>query len=91
MKIITDGIDAGATITAGPEAVLRVLSPSTSIVSLDTIGTDTIFAARTMASAQPGRRSVPVPTGLCRVGSQSCPNLRGVFRCVDVTSDIFSQ
>lgn len=64
-----DSIDTGTTIAAGPEASLRVLSPSTTIISLGTEGTDTIFAARAMASDQPIRRSLSATTGLCQAGS----------------------
>ena len=86
-----DSVDTVITITAGPEASLRVLSPSTTIISLGTEGTDTMFAARAMASDQPIRRSLSATTGLCQAGSQICPNLRGVFSCVDVKNGIFRE
>lgn len=72
---LPDSKDIRTTTTAGPEAPLRVLSPSTPVISLGTEGTHTIFAARAIASAQPERRSLPVTMGQCRAGSQLYPNL----------------
>jgi hypothetical protein len=55
-------------------------------------GEFTIFEARERASApntDPIRRAQP--TGRCATGFETCPGLRGVFRCIDISSDIFSQ
>lgn len=85
--------DAGVTVRADPvSATLTATSPMTTIVSIgqDEGGYYDIYEARIAATGQFDKRS-PVPTGRCQVGSHSCPNLRGVFRCVDVTNDIFSE
>jgi hypothetical protein len=82
-------------VTAAPGAFLRA-GAMTTIESVRE-GNDglTVFQARTLQASGAGleqrnaRRAQP--TGRCGIASELCPNLRGIFGCVDTQTDIFSK
>jgi hypothetical protein len=84
-------------VTAAPGAILSAITPQTEIRSIGDSGTNTVFEARMAPTGggggDPGVRRArrAQPTGACGTGLSSCPNLRGVFGCVDTHVDIFSK
>jgi hypothetical protein len=93
---LTDVVDAGATVTAQSNADLRVGQfTQLNVIRAQDDGT-TVYEARAMdqptgARAEERRAKRAQATGRCSTGSELCPNLRGVFSCVPVDTDIFSE